>query len=168
METFLKLKRKILLENQKRSPFWYIFFLFFIGILFILALFSSNFLFALFLILFTVIYWFLDLKEKENKYLNIYLDNNYLKLNKEVFSLNKDFISYEFLNIENLKKGKEKTNFPVLLRLDFKNRWRSSVFIPLKEEERERIEKILIDNQLKYISRKAENYLEELKKILKI
>ncbi len=172
MKNSFILKRKITTIQKKRNSLWFFFFFGLIGLFFLWALFSLNVLFALFLVIFTILYWFLDQKEQELKFINICLDEKNLKINEEKFLLKDHFISFDvfpnFYKENNNYKKNQKTEYPFILRLDFKNRWRSSFFIPLKESEKELVEKILLDNNLKNLKREAENKLEFLKRILKI
>ncbi|MGB9680958.1 MAG: hypothetical protein ACPLXL_00135 [Minisyncoccia bacterium] len=173
MEKWFIFKRRIENTQTKRSFLWFFFFFGLIGLLFLWALFSSNVLFALFLVIFTILYWFLDQREQENKFLNIYLDEKKLKINEENLILKDYFISFDifpaFLKEKNKHyKNQKEEQYPFLLRLDFKNRWRSSLFIPLKESEKELTEKVLLENNLKNLKKESENKLEFLKRILKI
>ncbi|MGE4554727.1 MAG: hypothetical protein AB7D02_01135 [Candidatus Paceibacterota bacterium] len=158
----MAIKRKIKLSSTEKDFLWYFFFFTIIGGLFLLALYLKNILFAFILIIFSLIYYFQDQKEKEEKFFKAEINSSEVKINKEVFSLKKDFISFEIF------ENKKSKNFPLVLRLDFKNRWRSSVFIPLKKSEKEIAEKILKDNGLIFYKRSGENILEDIKKALKI
>jgi hypothetical protein len=160
-KNFFSIKRKINSNIFKRSIFWYFLFFLIITLFFLSALYLKNILFALLIVLFTIVYWFEDQREKEEKIIKIEITPEGLKINKEPFSFKKDFISFEIF--EN-----KKANFPFTLRLDFKNKWRGALFIPLKKDEKEKIEEVLKEKKLNYLKKGAENFLENLREILKI
>jgi len=160
-EKNLFIKRRITPNVFKRNPLWYFFFFLIIALFFLSALFLKNILFAFLIVIFTIIYWFEDQREREEKTIKIEINPEGLKINKNTFSFKKDFISFEIFK-------NKRENFPFTLRLDFKNRWRSAIFIPLKKDEKEKIEEILRENKLHYLKKEAENFLDDLKEIFKI